>query len=314
LFKVSNLLKVEAVSLRSKLASGSPVITVELSPPRGVDVQRLLEQAQSLKGRVDAINVPDCQLSMLKMSSLAASKLIQDATGIETIWQMTCRDRNLIALQADLLGGYALGLRNVLALTGDPVQIGDQKELAKQVFHLESVRLLDLLQALNTGRDACGQELKHEGTDFTVGAALNPFKLTNRAQQLRLQQKMERCVSFFQTQPVYSREPIECLMELLQDTAARHGCPVPKVLVGIIPPRSAQAARRMNQDIVGVNIPQDFIDLLERSENPAAESIRYCADLVESLKPLADGFHFMPVGMVSRIGQLLDTCFALSST
>ena len=301
------------MSLRNKLASGLPVVTVELSPPRGTDVTRLLEAAATLKGKVDAINVPDCQLSMLKMSSLASAKLIQDATDIETVWQMTCRDRNLIALQADLLGGYALGLRNILALTGDPVQIGDQKDLAKQVFHLESVRLLDLLQAMNNGYDACGQELKGVGTDFTVGAALNPFKLSNRAQQLRLQQKMERCVTFFQTQPVYSREPIEQMLELLHEIANRNGCAVPKVLIGIIPPRNAHAARRMNQDIVGVNIPPSFIELLERSQQPALESIHYCAEVVESLKSLADGFHFMPVGMTSKIGLLLDECFALSS-
>jgi methylenetetrahydrofolate reductase (NADPH) len=262
---------------------------------------------------VDAINVPDCQLSMLKMSSMASSKLIQDATGIETVWQLTCRDRNLIALQADLMGGYALGLRNVLALTGDPVQIGDQKEHAKQVFHLEAVRLLDLIKSLNQGIDACGQELKNEGTDFTVGAALNPFKLSNRAQQLRLMQKMERCVQFFQTQPVYHREPVERMCELMQESATQVGCPIPKVLIGIIPPKTAQAARRMNQEIQGVNIPESFIERLERSANPTLESIRYCADVVNELKPLADGFHFMPVGLSGKIGLLLDECFAVSS-
>jgi methylenetetrahydrofolate reductase (NADPH) len=302
------------LSLRTKLASGEPIVTVELSPPKGTDVTRPLEHAASLKGKVDAINVPDCQLSMLKMSSMAASKLIQDATGIEAVWQLTCRDRNLIALQADLLGGYALGLQTVLALTGDPVQIGDQREHAKQVFHLESVRLLDLLQTLNRGKDACGQSLKSEGTRFTVGAALNPFKLSNRAQQLRLQQKMERCVSFFQTQPVYHREPVERMLELLHVTADQAGCPKPKVLLGIIPPRSAQAARRMNQEIVGVNIPEPFIEMLERSSQPALDSIRFCADIVHDLKPLADGFHFMPVGMASKIGLLLDECFAVSSS
>lgn len=301
-------------SFRSKLASGDPIITVELSPPRGTDVTKLLEHAAALKGKVDAINVPDCQLSILKMSSMATCKLIEDATGIETVWQLTCRDRNLIALQADLLGGYALGLRNMLALTGDPVQIGDQKEHAKQVFHLESVRLLDLVLSLNKGVDACGAEFKSGGTDFTVGAALNPFKLSNRAQQLRLQQKMERCVTFFQTQPVYHREPVEQMLALLQESAQQVGCPAPKVLLGIIPPRNAQAARRMNQEIVGVNIPDEFIELLERSEQPALESIRYCADIVNELKPLADGFHFMPVGMATKIGLLLDECFAVSST
>lgn len=301
------------MSLRTKLEAGEPVITVELSPPKGTDVTRLLAHAMPLKGRVDAINIPDCQLSMLKMNSMAASKIIQDATGIEAVWQLTCRDRNLIALQADILGAYALGLRNVLALTGDPVQIGDQKEHAKQVFHLESVRLLDLIQALNSGKDACGQELKSQGTQFTVGAAINPFKLSNRAQHLRLQQKMERHVSFFQTQPVYHRDTVEKMIELLQQTAQQVGCPQPKLLLGIIPPRSAAAARRMNQEIVGVNIPEHFIELLERSKQPALDSIRFCADIVNDLKPLADGFHFMPVGMASKIDILLDECFAVSS-
>lgn len=301
------------MSLRSKLDAGEPVITVELSPPKGTDVARLLSQAESLKGRVDAINIPDCQLSMLKMSSLAASKLIQDATGIEAVWQLTCRDRNLIALQADILGGYALGLRNILALTGDPVQIGDQKAHAKQVFHLEAVRLLDLLKTLNDGKDACGQDLKAQGTQFTVGAALNPFKLSNRAQHLRLQQKVERCVNFFQTQPVYHRDAVEKMVELLHTTAEQVGCPKPKLLLGIIPPRSAESARRMNQDIVGVNIPEHFIELLERSKQPALESIRFCAELVNELKPLTDGFHFMPVGMASKMNLLLDECFAVSS-
>jgi methylenetetrahydrofolate reductase (NADPH) len=290
------------------------VVTVELSPPKGTDVTRLLAHAEALKGRVDAINVPDCQLSMLKMSSMATSKLIQDHTGIEAVWQLTCRDRNLIALQADLLGGYALGLHNVLALTGDPVQIGDQKEHAKQVFHLESVRLLDLIKTMGEGRDACGQELKGAPPDFTVGAAINPFRLVSQAQFNRVKQKVERGVRFFQTQPVYHADQVEKIRELLKNISDEVGYPAPKLLLGIIPPRSAQAARRMNQEIVGVNIPESFIEMLERSANPVNESIQYCAEVVHSLGPLVDGFHFMPVGMASKVGQLLDACFAVSST
>lgn len=300
-------------SFKAKLDAGHPLVTVELSPPRGTDVSRVIQHATALQGRVDAINVPDCQLSILKMSSLATAKLIQDASGIETIWQMTCRDRNLIALQADLMGGYALGLHNILALTGDPVQIGDQREQAKQVFHLDSVRLLHLLRALNHGRDACGVPLGKGGTQFVVGAALNPFKLNSRAQQLRLRHKMEQGVSFFQTQPAYQREPVERMCELLAEAAHDVGCPIPKVLIGIIPPRHAQAARRMNQEITGINIPTELIDLLERSEQPVLESIRYCAEVVHQLKPFGNGFHFMPIGMASKVGLLLDECFAVSS-
>lgn len=302
--------------LREKLASGKPVVTLELSPPKGTDTTTILKQAQSLVGKVDAINVPDCQLSILKMSAMATSKLIQDSTGIESIWQLTCRDRNLIALQADLLGGYALGLRNVLALTGDPVQLGDQKEHAKQVFHLDSVRLLDLIQSMNESQDATGKALKQGGTQFTVGSALNPFKLFNRPQQLRLQYKIERGVDFFQTQPIYTSDPIEPMLQAIQDAADLVGRPTPRILIGIIPPKSADAARYMNKSVVGVNIPESFVNILDRSENPTLESIRYCIDLVNEIRetyPSCHSFHFMPVGMVSKIGLLLDTCFQQST-
>lgn len=297
------------LSLREKLASGEPVVTLELSPPKGTDADVLLKQARKLAGKVDAINVPDCQLSILKMSSLAAAKLIQDEAGLETIWQLTCRDRNLIALQADILGAYALGIRSILALTGDPVQLGDQNEVAHQVYHLDSVRLLDLIRKMNAGQDATGKAFKKNGTDFTVGAALNPFRVFKRSQQLRLQQKMERGVDFFQTQPVYEAEPVARMMEAVKDAADKAGVAMPRVLTGIIPPKSADAARYMNKNVVGVSIPEAFIDLLARSDDPAAESIKFCTDLVETLKPVCHSFHFMPVGMVKRIHGLLDACF-----
>ncbi|MEB3287215.1 MAG: methylenetetrahydrofolate reductase [Vampirovibrionales bacterium] len=296
-------------SFLEKLQSGQPLVTVELSPPKGTDTARLLRQAEQLKGRVDAINVPDCQLALLKMSSMATCKLIQEATGIETVWQLTCRDRNLLALQADIMGGYALGLRNILALTGDPVQLGDQKEVAKQVFHLDSVRLLDLLRYLNNGMDATATVLPNGGTRFAVGSALNPFRLHNRAQQLRLQQKLECGVDFFQTQPVYSLEPIAEMLEAVTAASAMVGCPTPVVMTGIIPPKSAEAARRMNHSVVGLNIPQSLIDLLERSEAPAIESLKFCADLVAKIQPLNPHFHFMPVGMFKYMPDLLEECF-----
>jgi methylenetetrahydrofolate reductase (NADPH) len=295
-----------------KLETDQMLITVELSPPKGTDVSRLLTRAMAIKDKVDAINVPDCQRSILKMSSMATSKLIQDATGVDTVWQLTCRDRNLIALQADILGAHALGLRTVLALTGDPVQVGDQKNVAKQVFHIDSLRLLDLIHSMNLGNDAAGAPFKSGGTSFAVGAALNPFRLSNHAQQMRLRQKLERGVRFFQTQPVYDKEPVERMMDTLQAAVTDVGCPFPKILLGIIPPKSATAARMMNQTIVGINIPESFIELLERSENPTLESIRYCTEVVHNLKPYANGFHFMPVGMESKIGQILDECFALA--
>jgi methylenetetrahydrofolate reductase (NADPH) len=296
------------LAFAEKLSEGSMLVTVELSPPKGTDMGFVLKVAKGLVGKVDAINVPDCQLSMLKMSSMATSKIIQDETGIEAIWQLTCRDRNLIALQADILGAYALGLRNILALTGDPVQIGDQAALAKQVFHLESVRLLKVLQQLNQDMDACEKPLDKQGTRFVVGAAINPFKLSSRAQQNRLAQKIERQPDFFQTQPVYHASTIKETIEQVALAADQTGYPPPRVLAGIIPPKSAEAARRMNQTIVGINIPETLITLLERADDPVKESMLFCADLIEELKPFVDGFHFMPVGTASKIHLLLDRC------
>ncbi|MBK8190319.1 MAG: methylenetetrahydrofolate reductase [Vampirovibrionales bacterium] len=292
-----------------KLAADGPLITVELSPPRGTDVSSMLANARALQGRVDAINVPDCQRSILKMSSLAAAALIESQTGIETVWQLTCRDRNLIALQADLMGAWALGLRTVLALTGDPVQVGDQKDLAAQVFHLESTRLIELIRGLNQGVDAIGVPLKKGGSRFTVGSALNLARLSKQAQRNRLRVKLEKGVDFFQTQPVYDLAPILEMREIMTETCAQVGCAVPKVLVGIVPPSSAKAARFMNEVVTGIQIPQAFIDLLERSEDPKGESLAFCADVVARLAPHCDGFHFMPVAMERRMPDLLDRCF-----
>jgi methylenetetrahydrofolate reductase (NADPH) len=286
------------------------VITLELSPPRGTDVSKLLAKAKTLVGLVDAINVPDCQRAILKMSSMITAKLIEDATGLPTVWQLTCRDRNLIALQSDLMGAWALGLRTVLALTGDPVQVGDQKDVAKQVFHLDSTRLLDLIGHLNRGEDATARPLKSGGTEFTVGAALNPFRLHNAAQQKRLCTKLERGVRFFQTQPVYNAVSVAQMMDAVHACSQQVGLiEPPLVLVGLIPPKSAESARFLNRTVPGIQIPDFLIDLLDRSADPPAESIRFCADLVHQLKDMPHvGFHLMPVAMESRAAAMAMAC------
>jgi methylenetetrahydrofolate reductase (NADPH) len=296
-------------SLQDKLRqpqNGVPVITVELSPPKGTDISRVIQRAESLKPWVDGINIPDCQRSILKMSSLAASKLILDQTGIEPVWQLTCRDRNIIALQADLMGAWGLGITTVLALTGDPVQVGDQADVAKQVFHLDSLRLLNVVHDLNKGLDAAGHELKNGGSRFTVGSALNPFKLVSQAQQNRLKAKLERGIDFFQTQPVYDTDAVEKMLAIVHQAASDVGCPPPPVMVGIIPPKSPQMARFMNKTIIGIDIPESFIQRLEASDNPAQESIDFTIQLVQALEPINPYFHFMPVGFESKMPTILE--------
>ncbi len=281
-------------------AQQHPIITVELSPPKGVDTGGVLQRAAALKGLVDAINVPDCQRALLRQSSLATAVLIEQQAGLETVWQLTCRDRNMIALQADLLGGAALGLKNVLVLTGDPVQIGDQKTVAQQVFHLDAVRLLSLLAKLNAGQDATEKPFKDGGTAFVRGSALNPLKLHSQAQQRRLCLKLEAGVEFFQTQPLYQQEPLEHAMSILATCVAQVGCLPPKVLLGMVPPKSADAARFLNKTVPGIAIPTTLIERLEHAVDPPDESLHYCAELLGSLAPLVDGVHLMPVVLEKR--------------
>lgn len=293
-----------------KVASRNHTITVEISPPKGTDVTTFLNHVRPLADKVDAINVPDCQRSILKMSSLAAAKIIQDELGVETVWQLTGRDRNVIALQADLLGAWAMGIRTVLALTGDPVQVGDQAEVAKQVSHVDALRLLTLIQTMNQGKDATGKEFKKGGTQFCYGAALNPHRMSREAQRHRLEMKLSLGVQFLQTQPVYDLNTLLEVNAVIHGICDQHHYPVPKLMVGIIPPKSAEFARFMNQKILGIDIPQSFIDLLERSKEPIEDSIKFCADMVMQMAPYAGGFHFMPVGMEKHSARMLDACFA----
>ena len=292
--------------LSKKLAQGECVITAELSPPRGSDVSTLLSRAEALKPLVDAINIPDCQRAMLKLSSMVASIMIQQQVGVETVWQLTCRDRNLIALQSDLLGGWAMGLCNLLALTGDPVQVGDQAPMANQVFHLEAIRLLDLLQRLNSSLDAQQAPLKAGGTSFCVGSALNLARLHGAAQQQRLRQKLERGVNFFQTQPVYDQDTLLKGLEVVSNAAIAVGVTPPPVLLGLVPPKSAEAARRFNQTVPGIHIPADWIEALEQTQDPKTSmriSFERCGEWMQQAAPLVQGLHLMPVGIEASFIQ-----------
>jgi len=296
-----------------KVASANHTITVEISPPKGTDISRFLDWIRPIADKVDAINVPDCQRSILKMSSMAASKILQDELGVETVWQLTGRDRNIIALQSDLLGGWAMGLHTVLALTGDPVMVGDQAEVAKQVSHLDALRLLELVRTLNHGKDATGKEFVRGGTQFCYGAALNPHKMSREAQLHRLKYKLSLGIQFFQTQPVYDVQTVMDTQAIIHQLCEENRYPVPKLMVGIIPPKSGDFARFMNQKIPGIEIPESFIAVLDKSPDPTKEALRFCAELVHDMAPYAGGFHFMPVGMEKHAEAMLDACFGQGS-
>jgi len=283
-------------ALSEALKSGKFVVTSELGPPKGVDITEMLEDAALLQGRVDAINVTDQQSSVMRVGSLAVCRLLLER-GIEPIFQMTCRDRNRIALQSDLLSASVLGIENVLCLTGDYVSLGDHPQ-AKPVFDLDSVSLLETAGKLQQGQDLAGKELKGS-PEFFLGAAVTPGANPLAPQILKMEKKIKAGAQFFQTQAVYEPEQFESFMNKV-----RH-FDVP-VLVGLILLKSAGMARFMNKNIAGVHVPESLIEEMDKAENKRQKSIEIAARLIKDLKHLCHGVHIMPIGWEKQVPAVLE--------
>jgi len=272
------------------------VITSEAGPPKGVDTTKMLEDVDLLLGKVDAYNVTDQQSSVMRLGSLAVSHLLKQR-GAEPIFQLTCRDRNRIALQSDLLGAYVLGIENVLCLTGDYVSLGDHPD-AKPVFDLDSVSLIAATKALSEGRDLAGQELQGN-PDFCIGAVVSPGANPLEPQIIKMENKIAAGAQFFQTQAVYDLEQFRDFMEQIE------GLDVP-VLGGIILLKSAGMARFMNRNVAGVHVPEHLINRMEESKDRVAASIEIAAELVKGMKDLCQGVHIMALGWEKWVPDVLN--------
>jgi len=285
--------------LRQVFDSQKFVVTAEAGPLKGTDITELKEVAKILKGKVDAVNVTDQQSSVMRLGSLAVSHLLID-WGIEPIYQLTCRDRNRIALQSDLLNAAVLGIQNVIALTGDLPSSGDHPQ-AKPVYDLDSVSLLSVIKGLNEGHDMVGNQLQGT-TDFFAGAVVNPGADTEAAYELQIM-KMERKVAagakFFQTQAVFDLEIFAKFMKRVE----KYGIPV---LAGVIPLKSAGMARFMNKNVAGVNVPQSMIDRISKAEDKAKTGVGMCGELIRSLRGLCQGVHIMAIGWEKKVPDILE--------
>jgi methylenetetrahydrofolate reductase (NADPH) len=284
--------------LKTAIQNGEFLITAEAAPPKGGNIQHMLEQAAHLKGRVHAVNLTDGSRAVMRMSSLTAAIVLQQH-GIEPICQMACRDRNRIALQADLLGAHALGIHNILALTGDPVKAGDYPN-AKSVFDLESVRLLQTVQKLNAGLDGNDKALPDGPTQLLVGAAVDPQLTSWSSLQSRFEKKVQAGAEFFQSQLIVDFDRLEKFMNQI---AAPYGKPI---LAGIFLLKSAKNARFINKNVPGVNIPDSIIDRLERSDDPLREGMAIAAEQVRLARDLCQGVHLMAVRREDLIPTILD--------
>ena len=279
-----------------KLKSKKFIVTCEIGPPKGVNVDEYLKDADAVKGRIDAINVTDLQSSVMRLESLAFSYLLVKR-GIEPIYQMTCRDRNRLALQSDLLSAYVLGIRNVLALTGDHPILGDHPQ-AKAVYDLDSAGLLKVAKCLEQGKDMVGKNL--EGSPhFCLGAAVNPGAEPLEPEIIKMKKKIEAGAQFFQTQAIFDIALLKNFMKLTKGLGV-------SIIAGVVMLKSANTAHFMNKHVPGVFVPEYIIDEMEKANDKSQKSIEIAARLIGDIKTLANGVHIMPIGMNKKVPPLLE--------
>jgi methylenetetrahydrofolate reductase (NADPH) len=284
--------------LRDSIAAGRFVVTAEVGPPKGTDVAHLLEMAELVRDHVDAINVTDQQSSVMTLGSLAVCHLLHQR-GIEPVFQVTCRDRNRIALQSDLLSAAVLGIENVLCLTGDYVTLGDHPQ-AKPVFDLDSVTLLRAIAALEEGHDLAGKPLDGVPTLFP-GAVVSPGSNPLGPQIAKMEKKVKAGARFFQTQAVYDPAQFEAFVRQVEHLN------VP-ILVGIILLKSAGMARFMNSNVAGVSVPDELIEEIGSVARPdrPAKAVEIAARLIREMKGMCQGVHIMTLGWERYVPQLLE--------
>lgn len=284
--------------LQQAVQSGEFLVTAEVMPPKGGNSAHMVEQALTLKDRVHAVNITDGSRAVLRMSSLAASMILLQH-GIEPICQMACRDRNRVALQADLMGASALGIHNILALTGDPLKAGDHTD-ARSVFDYESVRLLQVIDKLNQGLDCNGQSLSDGVTQLFPGAAVDPQLSSWSGLQRRFERKVAAGAQFFQSQLIVDFDRLERFMSQI---AVGYNRPI---LAGIFLLKSAKNAQFINRCVPGVNIPESTIERLAQAADPLQEGIAIAAEQVRLARQLCNGVHMMAVKREDLIPQILD--------
>ena len=288
-----------AKAFKEALNSGKFVITGEVGPPKGTNLEQLTHHIDLLKDKVDALNVTDNQSSVMRFPSLGGCLLVKERGG-EPILQMTCRDRNRLALQADLLFAYTRGVRNVLCLTGDAVPIGDHKE-AKGVFDLDSSQLIRLVRTLESGEDLGGNQLDG-AVEFCTGAIVTPEAQPIEPQLGKFRKKVAAGAEFFQTQAVYDLENLRKFMQFARQFDT-------KILAGIVLLTSPGMARYMNENVPGVFVPQELIDEMREAGKDGwlKKGIEIAGRMVRTIKEesICDGVHIMAIGREEVVPDII---------
>ena len=289
-----------ASSFKKALKSGKFLVTSEVAPPKGTNLEKMHHHIELLKDKVDAMNVTDHQSSVMRFPSLGGVLLVKEMGG-EPILQMTCRDRNRLALQADLLFAASRGIHNVLCLTGDSVILGDHKE-AKGVFDMDSSQLLATIRRMEKGKDLGGNDLDGS-VSFCAGAIVTPEANPLEPQLIKFEKKVEAGAEFIQTQAVYDLDNFKKFMESAKQF------PV-KILAGIILLTSAPMARFMNKNVAGVNVPQDLIDEMASAPKGRAldKGIEIAGRMIKRIQKekMCDGVHIMAIGREELVPDIIS--------
>lgn len=294
-------------NLEKLLRSGQFAVTAELGPPRGADRSAIEKKAEILKGYGDAFNITDCQTAVVRMSSIASGRIVLDA-GIEPIIQMTCRDRNRIAIQSDLLGAAALGLKNLLCLTGDHQKFGDHP-MAKGVFDIDSVQLIQMVKTLrDEKRFQSGQELKALEPKFFIGAAENPFADPFKFRAVRLAKKIAAGADFIQTQIIYNIKKFHEWMNMVTDMGLHEKV---FILAGVAPLKSAGMAKHMKHNVPGMDVPDEVMSRMtaaSAAKKGKEEGIKICLEVIEQVREIKGvaGVHVMAVEWEEAVPEIIQ--------
>lgn len=290
------------MSFRKKLLSGKFTITAEISPPKGTDIRGMIKEAEMVRGFVDAVSVTDNQRAIMRMSTLAACSTLS-REGFEPIMHLTCRDRNRLALQSELLGAAFLGIKNVVVMSGDHPAKGDHPG-AKPVYDLDSVQLLNTISSLNSGVDLSGNGL-HGKTELFAGAVSNT-ELTGAA-LMKLEKKINAGAQFIITQAVFDAGNFSEFRDTIHDVCGNQI----KIIAGIIPLKSEKTAQFLNKNIAGVKVPDDVIRRITAARGHKAggsesAGMEIAADMIKELRDLCDGVHIMPICTHKNTGKILE--------
>ena len=291
-------------NLEKLLRKGEFVVTSELGPPRGASRKAVEEKAALLKGYADAFNLTDCQTAMVRLSSIASGAILLDM-GMEPVVQLTCRDRNRIAMQSDILGAAALGMKNLLCLTGDHQCFGDHPE-AKGVFDLDSINQLDMFRQMRDEKKfQSGEELKTEEPKLFLGAAENPFADPFQYRAARLAKKVKAGADFIQTQIIYNVEKFEQWMSMVREMGLHKKV---SILAGVTPIRSLGMAKYMKKNVPGMDVPDELIKRLEGAEKKKAEGINICLEVIERVRKIEGvaGVHIMAVEWEEIVPEITE--------